>query len=464
MDTPQSLITSILADSTALAKLLIQIPPSGNAYPKAITDRVVRTKPPLPSLGPAGYLFADPVFKSEILRVTDEKTGGATGTSWRTPSLGRAWAEDSKTFVLTSTRGGCRSFNLDPAGMRVVRLLDSPLETEPWFGDSGMLAYGRVSRNIGKANPTATVAAWDALTGQVTNLVELHALAPWADLLTNRTYARDISVHNGILLALFGGQSQDDDHLVCWAPLVAGGLELVGGSMVLDTMNDERLPHTKLHAATFDLTGRYVWLSPTGADLARDPTIAAAYLWDTTAGTIVPITMENGGHGAVGFAASVNCPDDSDGSETLVREYATLNSVRNVIAPTPLPLNFQISNHLSWWNAQPDRLMPVLIANYRYYGDNRIAWREWDDEVVAVETRPGPTTVYRFCHHRSAIGHDITPVTALGYWYLPKPQVSPDGKWCLFTSNWEKTLGPDPEAAAWEGNSFRQDTFLVALR
>jgi hypothetical protein len=37
--------------------------------------------------------------------------------------------------------------------------------------------------------------------------------------------------------------------------------------------------------------------------------------------------------------------------------------------------------------------------------------------------------------------------------------VSPCGRWALFTSNWEKTLGADPADA---GRS-RQDVFLVQL-
>jgi len=37
--------------------------------------------------------------------------------------------------------------------------------------------------------------------------------------------------------------------------------------------------------------------------------------------------------------------------------------------------------------------------------------------------------------------------------------VSPDGRWVLFTSNWDKTLGPDSA----EGTA-RQDVFVVQSR
>src|SRR6185503_310865 len=65
--------------------------------------------------------------------------------------------------------------------------------------------------------------------------------------------------------------------------------------------------------------------------------------------------------------------------------------------------------------------------------------------------------VWRFAHHRSNVTADGNPA-GLYFWYQPIANVSPDGRWILFTSNWEKTLGTD----AAEG-TFRQDAFLVRL-
>jgi hypothetical protein len=38
--------------------------------------------------------------------------------------------------------------------------------------------------------------------------------------------------------------------------------------------------------------------------------------------------------------------------------------------------------------------------------------------------------------------------------------VSPDGRWVIFTSNWEKTLGVDER----DGGTARQDVFLLRLQ
>lgn len=47
------------------------------------------------------------------------------------------------------------------------------------------------------------------------------------------------------------------------------------------------------------------------------------------------------------------------------------------------------------------------------------------------------------------------------FWYQPHAVVSPNGRWALFTSNWEKTLGlatnSEPEGL------FRTDVFIVRL-
>jgi hypothetical protein len=104
--------------------------------------------------------------------------------------------------------------------------------------------------------------------------------------------------------------------------------------------------------------------------------------------------------------------------------------------------------------------VPVISATYRY-GDNTTPWRAWDDEVIAIETgAPAGTgaTVWRFAHHRSNVASDTNPL-GLWFWYTPRPNVSPDGRWVLFTSNWEKTLGSDPK-----DKTFRQDVFIVQLK
>src|SRR5262249_58269198 len=108
-----------------------------------------------------------------------------------------------------------------------------------------------------------------------------------------------------------------------------------------------------------------------------------------------------------------------------------------------------------------DALVPYVSAIFRY-GTQNGAWRALDDEIVAVESdAPGQDpTIWRFAQHRTDVSYDGDP-TRVSFWYEPRPNVSHDGRWAMFTSNWEKTLGTDPVGDA--GTGFRQDVFILKL-
>jgi hypothetical protein len=94
----------------------------------------------------------------------------------------------------------------------------------------------------------------------------------------------------------------------------------------------------------------------------------------------------------------------------------------------------------------------------------RLQAEGWDDEIIAVQTDAAPgvnATVWRFAHHRSDMRND-QDATRMSFWYEPRPNVSHDGRWVLFTSNWEKTLGTDPTADPTSGA--RHDVFVVELK
>jgi hypothetical protein len=67
-----------------------------------------------------------------------------------------------------------------------------------------------------------------------------------------------------------------------------------------------------------------------------------------------------------------------------------------------------------------------------------------EDAIADALRRHG--CVYRFCHHQS-IGGDQD------FWNQPIGNVSPDGRWAIFTSNWGQTL-----------LNKRQDVFLLNMR
>jgi len=77
--------------------------------------------------------------------------------------------------------------------------------------------------------------------------------------------------------------------------------------------------------------------------------------------------------------------------------------------------------------------------------------------------------VWRFAHHRSDTARDDldsngNPIQGTYFWYQPHAVVSPNGRWALFTSNWEKTLGDALSSETESGAGlYRTDVFIVAL-
>ncbi len=57
------------------------------------------------------------------------------------------------------------------------------------------------------------------------------------------------------------------------------------------------------------------------------------------------------------------------------------------------------------------------------------------DEIFQVAL-DGSARVRRICHTRSSIDNNSDTT---GYWAMPKPTISKDGRFIAFTSNWEKS-------------------------
>src|SRR5262249_60303472 len=102
-----------------------------------------------------------------------------------------------------------------------------------------------------------------------------------------------------------------------------------------------------------------------------------------------------------------------------------------------------------WYHRAPGTLV-AFVAAFSRTANETAPWRPWDDEIVAVQTSGSSgATVWRFAHHRTAL---------VSFWDTPRANVSQDGRWAIFTSNWERTLGGDP------GGGPREDVFMVELR
>ena len=444
----------------------------------AVTDRNPYPEPALPTLGPAGSTFTDPVFQSRITRITDGNTRpGFLNYSYRTPSSAHqhAWSAAGTYFYVLTDDGTIIPFQFDATTGTASRIdptgsgdggFTVPTYIEPQF------SYVTDTAIYGSYNGSGTnlhqIDQFDVTTGAVTQLVDLETLVSGLA----GTYIGGVQSSAGPterIETFFGGTSQDHHHDV----LVFDRND-PSNTLLLDTwastLNGQPTPITlnfSLHDVNIDLSGRYVMLYPSSADLTGTRQAAQDYLWDTQTGSIVAMTaaMHPDGHDAFGYGAMVNedcCTTTTwDAAQWQFRYMSTPTATRDLLPTVLTPEEIYLADHSSWNDASPTALVPFISGTYRY-GTNTAPWRALDDEIIAIETDvPGANpTIWRFAHHRSNVASDLDP-TAESFWYEPRPNVSVDGHWVLFTSNWEKTLGTDPDGDT--ATTARQDVFLVHL-
>jgi hypothetical protein len=425
----------------------------------------------VPSLGPGGSSFTDPTFGSRMLRVTDATTRpGISGRSYTTPSAAHqtAWNANSTYFYVRSVDGYFIPYAFNPSTMGISRvqatssgsgglLIDSQAEPQFSFVSPNILYVTRQDSTY----DWPIVRKFDFSTGSYTDLLNLGQAAPIA----HSTYTGGLSSSAGSperVMAFFGGSGQDQHYLV--TVFAANQPQSV---MVLDTttstvtVNDRKtdtnIPlNFHLHHAWLDKSGQYVILETTSPDRGSPRYSAPLYVWDTSANALTALPESgglSGGHYATGFGTMVNqdcCTSTTwDAAQWQLRGLATPGATQDLVTPVLTPQETYAGDHASWNNAQPGTLVPFVSGFYRSASET-VPWRPWDDEIVAVQTNGGlaGATVWRFAHHRTNI---------VSFWDMPRANVSQDGRWALFTSNWEKTLGADPSSGP------REDVFMVEL-
>jgi hypothetical protein len=462
--------------------LLALLPVSAAAQPSraparydGVVDRAPRQEPALPPPGIAGSGFTDPAFGSRLWRVTDATTRpGARNRSYRTPSgtHQNAWSASGRYFYVVSTDGTVVPFAFDAASARATRVERTAADdgglvlrfyNEPHFSYvQPDVIYGSTS-----GGSLRTIDQFDFSTGTYTRLLDLDALVPGL----GGTYVGGLGASAGAverIVTFFGGSSQDrHPYLVVFDRANPARRRLLNTrTSTLDGRPTRGRLDFLLHAAAIDRSGRYVTLYPAGADRGAPRHAEPNYVWDTETDTFTALpsmAARSNGHDAFGYGVRVNqdcCTAGPwDAAQWQFRSLADPLATRDVIAGVLAPKQVYLADHPSWHNARPDTLVPFISALYRY-GADPVEWRAWDDEIVAVDPNAGDARVWRVAHHRSDVRHDQDG-GRIAFWYTPRPNVSPDGRWVLFTSNWEKTLGSDP--AGDPGTAARQDVFLVRL-
>jgi hypothetical protein len=413
----------------------------------AICDRNVYPHPPLPALGAAGFTFTDPTFGSRILRVTDATTRpDAVGRAWLSPSSAEttAWNTNSTRFYLLGGGGEQLVFDFDPATMRTSRLGKGKGAGGLVLGFAGEPTFSFVDPDVLYGGHGTRLVAYRVSTGTQTALHDVQSCLPGV-----AAHALNVSgtKDDQRWLVYVGADAQDGDTTVyvydrrlgCrWLNTQTGQVGGAWGPTGAYTGDKGLL----LHNARISRGGRWARLTPSTGH-------AGQYFWDIESLTLTACPDRGApnfcnGHQVMGFDLVLNQRQLGDSMDLAVRPMSNPNRATpfpGLIKPLlTTPARWGIDVHLSWNNVQADEKQPVCMEVY--HTDNLVQ-RAWDGEIICVRTDGAASTVWRFAHHRSRVA---------SFWDQPRANVSQDGRFVLFTSNWEQTVGAG-----------RQDAFIVQL-
>jgi len=382
---------AVYAWLTAFLSVCSQNPGSGIKTDLAVYN-------PLPvALPKAGGVFTDPVFGTQIMRVTDETDGKENQNAY---SYWPSFNKDSTRFHINCS-GKAMLYGLDPE--RFALLGKAPLfakkppsgyeprwESAIWSGEDPDLLYCHEGLHLW---------AYNVATKEYTLVKDFTAELPPGHLAQMSKSLDDNA---------FAFSRQDPQwHLV--------------GYLIWRRSDDVLLlreDRTNLDEVQVDKTGRYCVMKTAeqgkGVVQARTIDLQTGKTEDLLDNEpdFAPGHSDNGRGTVIGADNWRNC--------LTFRSFATPHQFRTVL---DLKNDWSQDYHISLLADNEDW---VLLSFY--VGNDLPQSGVFRNEIVQVAT-DGSQRVRRLAHHRS--------VYAKQYWNSPRANISRDGRFVVFTSNWE---------------------------
>jgi len=432
----------------------------------ARTDTKIQPVTRVPVFGPAGSVVQDPDFGASILRVSDANTlRDHQDFSFHTDSSSETneWNTNSAYFYVGGEGGRTLLYSFDPANMRAtysgVQLSAPPLSWRAGAQFSHVnpdLIYGLTITEHPKFQQ------YDISRKRVTDVHDPASCVKFASDV--RGHDIDVSANDNRLVGNFGsGQDKDfyiylyDRKQGCrWYNTQTGE---IGGQW--GPSGAASLPERYgIHNLRISRDGTWVWI---GRGMCYSGNCSAGGAFWKVDTLEVGLCLHNstdqcGGHHVMGYTHDVNTAGYGDPFNVVMRP---LNSIH---AFTPLIKQFPpwtdkpawLDKHWSWSNDNPTDTAPICGTSYAPNnsatpGALPVIGRPWENEILCIATDPKQSKVWRFAHHFSSATN--------GFFSTPRGNVSQDGRFFIFTSDWMNTLGNPPN-----GKGYRTDVFLLELK
>jgi hypothetical protein len=402
------------------------------------TDRGIYRKPPLPRLPPAGGKFNDPVFGTEIMRVTDERDGPAPGLGTYYPHWPTFNVNNTLMLIRKGETGNAIVKRFDPVNFAVGPERELPIEYPTGYSLSWESAIWSHS------DPDVIYTYANNFKGgmHVYTYNVAHGTFKLIKDLSSLSRGQPDFLHQMNLSA--------DDNVFSWSHMRVGRNGEPLAYLVWRKSDDRVLfdtPNTMdFNEVHVDKSGH--WLNiPLNRPLPDGDSMEFLNL-DT--GAVVKILDGapdfRPGHGDLGTNCIVGFDNDLDGITW--RRMSTPHEPHHVFYfRTAIGRNGGVSD---WTNDFHGTMLAdnetwITIATYTDPAIKLPHSGIYEDEILQVSL-DGSEGIRRICHTRSAIdNHTMTT----GYTAMPKPTISRDGRFIAFTSNWE--------------NSGRYDLFIARI-
>lgn len=413
---------------------------------------------PAASLQSAPFTFFDstPAFQNtRLLRVTDSVTFPSVPnrTFWSPDGNANIFNCDSTRFLCHVSGGQWISFILDKDAFHARPLLSG---TDPLVIPLQVPCFSYIDKDTlyGASWSGLKLSSYNLASGAGMDIVDLTQIQKGAT-----GYAGLVSVsRTGKIATTFNGPSQDNLTCAVVYDLVKNTYKLLDlrAGTVFDSATNTTIqaivnignnqtakftdyPTCGAHSSGLDGLGRFLILN------LHNFTGGQCTVWDLENNNFTVMAVDAAGHYDLG--SGFWCGSDGN--------YSNGWTLFNLSYPNEsIKLNSQAGGwdyrlHTSWNNSSPfTPLTPCFFSNGPVT-NNLVAWR---DEIIAVTTSECDGPVYRFCKNHMVYDPNN--------WYTEvRSNVSQDGCYFLFDSNWDNTLGIDPN----NSNFPRHDIFLVDL-
>ena len=420
----------------------------------AYTGNDAKPLPQTPALGPANSVISDPTFGSRILRVTDQNT--QSGLSFISTDAGffRAWNADSTAIKLSGPHGDGYWLEFNPSTFKVGDGSSRPAVHAVPFGATW--EWSAVDPNIIYYLNGNQIAKYNKATGASTNLGGPSTGDPLGYM------AVVIGADSWVCAAAGPGVQNTRYKIFCLNPVSTGTSKLI--DVYSKTINgvpqgDPNWPTSASGQVIgiHDISGGTgaSWLEVTFHQQSWGANGGAVFdLATNTWSLITNADIYWGGHVSMGNGRYANASGSVDGRDSrgmVLRNpdnAMNSNDYRFIYQPPNTSNGWCDADHNSWLNSFTNANAPILIS--RYGGSSSCYQYAWTGEIDAAAV-DGSNTVWRFAHNHNA-GFSC-------YYGQSFAQISNDGKWALFSSYWDGTLGADTSF----GCSNRIDTFIVDL-